>query len=796
MSYVYREHDRESDWDEPRSVSVKRYVIPRDHSPGREFVYRHEDSGSGDRELVIRHSSDREDEPVMVRRYERDVDYYDSPSDRDYRSERDYYEREYYYEPYDTRRSRSAVYINRPDKPIVVRDGQSVIIHKARGPVYVNPRESDYEIVRRSEFDPRDDERYHRRRVRDRELSPYDSVSQSSRRHDDEGYSSDDSLVYVRKTKEYDDRHHHGRHLMSGALIGIGAAELLRNHHKKEGEHVSHGIGRIGRDIGAGALGAVAANAIEHHRSKSRHRRRSYSLDDDISSFSGHRHKSRARSRSHSRSKTLTELGLGAAAVAGAMALARSKSHSGRGRSRSRHHHHSSSNRHGGSVDDARSRSHRRKRAAEAGLAGAAVAGLVEKARSRSRSRHGHRSRSRSTLQKALPIIAAGVGSAAVASYYEKNKGKKLEREERSRRRSRPESESRSRSRPRSVCNSDRSSPRDTAGLIEYGEHPVSGRIPAEDYFGRPSSPHEYYSDSVVPLSPGYRASRPRSRSRTRSRSRSRARRNSRSLSSDSDDHRRSRHQRHSRPRYLEEAAAVAAGAAGLGYAAHEYAGHKEHKKAEKERQEREYRRRGSFEEPYESVPSHAPYPPPEASALPQVPQGQPADDSRNYYSRPPPSGYVPPPAAPNAPYPADYPPPPVAAPPPQPYGYPRPPPGADLYASRPRSADDMVSPVQSVATPSPDQDHARDGLGGQSSPRTSVEHRRSHLEVREEKRGPEPNENHHFYGDKGSVSESDSTIDLPDRFDSQGRLLPQREDDPLAGHFKDLLRGISHVLF
>lgn len=56
--------------------------------------------------------------------------------------------------------------------------------------------------------------------------------------------------------------------------------------------------------------------------------------------------------------------------------------------------------------------------------------------------------------------------------------------------------------------------------------------------------------------------------------------------------------------------------------------------------------------------------------------------------------------------------------------------------------------------------------------------------------------ENHHFYGDKGSVSESDSTIDLPDRFDSQGRLLPQREDDPLAGHFKDLLRGISHVLF
>lgn len=181
-------------------------------------------------------------------------------------------------------------------------------------------------------------------------------------------------------------------------------------------------------------------------------------------------------------------------------------------------------------------------------------------------------------------------------------------------------------------------------------------------------------------------------------------------------------------------------------------------------------------------------------------------------------------------------------------------------------------------------------GLGGQLSPRTSsVEHGRSRLEVREEKRGPERNgqplqsksvsfdltpgyspgdpgyetddsestistdshhshnddddhhhhrhhhthhhgqhhsslprppstskhgttagggssshgysnnrhpENHHFHGDRGSVSDSDSTIDLPDRFDSQGRLLPQRGDDPLAGHFDDLLRGISHVLF
>lgn len=46
---------------------------------------------------------------------------------------------------------------------------------------------------------------------------------------------------------------------------------------------------------------------------------------------------------------------------------------------------------------------------------------------------------------------------------------------------------------------------------------------------------------------------------------------------------------------------------------------------------------------------------------------------------------------------------------------------------------------------------------------------------------------------DKKQESDSDSTIDLPDRFDSQGRLLPQREDghhDSLEG----LLRGLNKV--
>lgn len=42
--------------------------------------------------------------------------------------------------------------------------------------------------------------------------------------------------------------------------------------------------------------------------------------------------------------------------------------------------------------------------------------------------------------------------------------------------------------------------------------------------------------------------------------------------------------------------------------------------------------------------------------------------------------------------------------------------------------------------------------------------------------------------------SDSDSTIDLPDRFDSQGRLLPQHEDNMFAGGLDSLLRGINRV--
>lgn len=83
MSYAYRERDRE--WDEysrpsdHRGYTVKRYVVSSEESRDRERerdFFRREDSGTGDRELVIR----RRTEP-----YESDYEIR-----REYRTERDY----------------------------------------------------------------------------------------------------------------------------------------------------------------------------------------------------------------------------------------------------------------------------------------------------------------------------------------------------------------------------------------------------------------------------------------------------------------------------------------------------------------------------------------------------------------------------------------------------------------------------------------------------------------------------------------------------------------------------------
>ncbi|GAB1218366.1 hypothetical protein ATERTT37_007620 [Aspergillus terreus] len=754
---------RERDWDEPRSpVTIKRYVVSsdedRDRDRDRDFFYRREDPYTGERELVIRRSTDRDDS-AMLSRYDREIDY---------RSERDYYEREYS-EPDYPRRPRA--------DPIVISGNQPVIIQEARGPIYVQPRESDYEVVHRSEVD-REPAYYYHRRVREydddrrlrRELSPGDSVSQATRRRDDQDYSSDDSMVYIRKeTREYEDHPHHRRHMAEGALVGIGAAELLRNHKKKEGEDVSSGMGRVGRDVGAGALGAIAVNAAsrarDYYRSKSRHR--SHSFDDDRSSRSHHRHhhhsyshsrRSRSRSHSHSRARTFAEIGLGAAAIAGAVALARNKSKSDR-RSRSRHRRSASvkSTREG---DEKRSESQRRKHMAGAGLAGAAVAGLVEKARSRSRSRRRKHSRSHSRLRKALPVVAAGLGTAAATGLYEKHKDKKEEEESRHRGRRR----SRSRSRAPSDIYPDPT--RDSAGLIEYGEHPVAGSIPAADYYGRPASQQGYYSDAsdLVARDAGFGPRRSRSRSVSRGG-------RYRSSSSDSDSHRRRRsHGRHrSKSRDLAEAALAATG---VGYAAHKYSQHKDRKKADKEAERsREYipmlRKIAWWQSTHTVGPGYddrrEPYEDPYA---PEPYANSPHDNqyypNSNYF--PPPPGSAPRVAGTGPAYnPADYPPPPGAVPPAQPYSYATPP-APEPYAPRPRRADENP---KSVAF----------DLGRPMDPGRKHEN-----QEKQEKQRNEPE------------SDSDATIELPDRFDSQGRLLPQRGDDPLADRFEDWLKGVNRI--
>ncbi|EPS29175.1 hypothetical protein PDE_04124 [Penicillium oxalicum 114-2] len=814
MSYSYRERDR---YEDDRPITIKRYVIPSEERDDRREFKFNRDEGY-DRELVIRRKFERE-QPLTIARYERDVEY-DPPVRRVERE----YEREYY-EP------RNA---------------------------YSSPRESEYDIVRRSDVEE-EPYYYHRhRRVREyedrrsrRELSPGDSVSQASRRprRDRDDYSSDDSMVYIRKeTREYDDEHpHHKLHLAEGALVGAGAAELFRSHKQREGKEVSRGMSHAVQTAGAGALGAVAANAVgqarDYYRSKSRNRHRSHSFDSDRRS---HRHsrrsRSRSRSQSHSRAKTLLELGLGAAAVAAGVAALKSKSDNDR-RSRSRNRSHSRSGSRLRALSRSRSEkdkdgegkdNERKAHMVEAGLAGAAVAGLVEHARERSRSRKGERSHSR--LRKALPVVGVGLATAAATGLYEKKKAEKdakglgVPEERRSR------SRSRSRSRVPSEIYPDPS--RDSAGLIEYGAEPVAGRIPAEHYYGQPAGHADaYYSDGP----------------RRHSRSRSRGGRHSGSSDSDRDARRKSK-RRHSRSREL---AGAALGATGLGYAAHKYSEHRDRKKAERSRSRSRSRSRNRYDDdahrdPYEESYDPVPYPPSPPSTHQH--QADPYYPNNNYF--PPPPGSTTNLNSTPQPYnPANYPPPPGAAPPSQPYSYGAPPAGADPYAARPRRADENKAhdglngsptafrrssmsrsdPSSTNASKSVAFDLSTDFKRGRDSEyetddsESTIEGNNLHLDSRHhhhhQHRSPQrsvslPSISDHgynpesktyasssssshppsFHSQRSSLQkpqdDSDSTVDLPARFDSKGRLLSHKSASSSVEKLEDLLEQISKVLF
>ncbi|OGE57224.1 hypothetical protein PENARI_c002G04446 [Penicillium arizonense] len=65
---------------------------------------------------------------------------------------------------------------------------------------------------------------------------------------------------------DYHQDNHRHRHIAEGAIVGVGIAEMIHKHRKKEGEEVSHGFGHFAHVVGAGALGAVAVNEASRMR--------------------------------------------------------------------------------------------------------------------------------------------------------------------------------------------------------------------------------------------------------------------------------------------------------------------------------------------------------------------------------------------------------------------------------------------------------------------------------------------------------------------------------------------------
>ena len=607
----HREPSRAYSTREPAATRSRETItIRRDEEPEKRREYWREPPGEQveDRELVIRRTVERDDgrrdRDMTVARHDdrresRFSDYEVVNPQRNSLDERDHDVQRYirtseYYQPAPQQQPQTIII---RQEPIIIRERERI-------------RDDDYQIVKKSDIDEersiarrpesRDEEYFFEKRVRERipedraerrltrrEVSPGDSISQVGRRGRNRGYESDDSMVYVRKekiTEEYnsDDDGHRKRDLAAGVVAGVGAAELIRRHHEKEGKEVSRGGGRIAKAAGAGIVGAVAAEGIRRYRSKSR-RRDSRSRSDSRGRYSRHRgERSRSRSNSNSNLKNIGGLGLAAAAVAaGALLASRNKKDASgddrRSRSRTRRSSRSRSRassrvslENDSNATDDRNPAVRNKKTAIAGAVGAAAMAVYERHRSKSRGRGSSGSPNR--LKQGAPIAAAGVAAAGLAHLYEKRKAKEETDEilqgEHRRARSRS-SRSRSRRRTDSLYSDgvQRSTYSDP-NLISYGTEPLHGNNYGEGYYGRPGGEHDYYNNSTRDIVPApapppatisYDATsrRPRSTSRTRSVSPGRSRSRSRG-------------------------AAAAAAAVGAGVAASEYSNRKQEKKERK----------------------------------------------------------------------------------------------------------------------------------------------------------------------------------------------------------------------
>ncbi|OQO04441.1 hypothetical protein B0A48_09363 [Cryoendolithus antarcticus] len=278
--------------------------------------------------------------------------------------------------------------------------------------------------IREVERAPRDD------------IRPRDSASQAS---SDDSYEYIRRERVIEGERERSRSSHRKRDLAAGALAGVAGAEILRSHRQKEGKDVG-GRGRsIIGGAAVGAIGAEAVRRAKSFRKDSRSRSRSRSSSYESRRHRKHRSKSRERSKSRVRQYGGMAAVAAAGALAG-YALMKNKGNKGETiivkegndrRSRSRRRPASRDTGYlSGSSFRSRSRSqsalnpeNRNKRIAQAGALSAAAAGIYNHVRSKSRG--GGKSRSRSRIQQGAPIAVAGLGGAALAGLYEKNKANK-----------------------------------------------------------------------------------------------------------------------------------------------------------------------------------------------------------------------------------------------------------------------------------------------------------------------------------------------------------------------------------